>query len=215
MRIDYHRTLIADRERNAAFYEALKAVIKPGITTVADIGAGTGLLGLMASKLGAKSVHLYETAAVASVAERILKANKARNCQIIPCHSTEMMDPMQVDIVVSETLGNYAFEENIIDTLNDARARILKPGGVMIPACVTQFVAPVVTDRIHREMCAWDDVGFGFDLSMAKLMSLNNAYVRQLEPTDLLGGGASTMRGTKSISCGQRKRPARVRRVGK
>ena len=80
MRIDYHRTLISDSVRNAAFYAALKAAIKPGITTVADIGAGTGLLGLMASKLGAKAVYLFETAEVAGVAARILKANRARNC---------------------------------------------------------------------------------------------------------------------------------------
>ena len=32
-----------------------------------------------------------------------------------------------VDVVVCETLGNYPFEENIIATLNDARARFLRP----------------------------------------------------------------------------------------
>ena len=53
MRIEYHRTLIADQVRNEAFFAALKAVIVPGKSVVADIGAGTGLLGLMASKLGA------------------------------------------------------------------------------------------------------------------------------------------------------------------
>ena len=43
MRIEYHRTLVADRVRNAAFHAALKAVITPGETVVADVGAGTGL----------------------------------------------------------------------------------------------------------------------------------------------------------------------------
>ena len=193
MRIDYHRTLIADGVRNAAFFAALKAAIVPGMTTVADIGAGTGLLGLMASKLGAKAVYLYETAEVAGVAQRILKANKARNCQLIPCHSTQMLDPPQVDLVMSETLGNYPFEENIIDTLSDARGRFLKPGGVMIPANITQFVAPVISDRIHRELTVWDKVGFGLDLSTAKTMSLNNAYVRVLEPRELLGGSKAAV----------------------
>jgi predicted RNA methylase len=68
MRIEYHRTLIADHVRNKAFHEPLSRVIKPGETTVADIGAGTGLLGLMASKLGAREVMLYEAAEVAGVA---------------------------------------------------------------------------------------------------------------------------------------------------
>ena len=193
MRIDYHRTLIADTVRNAAFHAALKAVIKPGITTVADIGAGTGLLGLMASKLGAKAVYLYETAEVGAVAERILKANRAKNCDLYACHSTDMLDPPQVDVVVSETLGNYAFEEHMIETLADARKRFLKPGGVMIPSAVTQFVCPVTSDRIHNELTAWDGIGYGLDLSIGKVMSLNNAYVRVLQPGELLDNGSAAV----------------------
>jgi protein arginine N-methyltransferase 1 len=191
MRIEYHRTLIADRVRNDAFERALAAAIKPGETTVADIGAGTGLLALMAAKLGAREVFLYEAAEVAGVAARILKANRVRNCHLFPCHSTEMVDPPKVDLVVSETLGNYPFEEHIIETLNDARARHLKPGGSLMPRRLEQLAAPVVTDRIHRELSAWD--GTGFDLSAAKAMSLNNIYVRRFAPKDLLDAAARAL----------------------
>ena len=184
MRIEYHRTLIADRVRNAAFEAALRAVIKKGVTTVADIGTGTGLLALMAVKLGAREVFLYEAAEVAGVAAKVLKANGARNCHLIPCHSTEMVDPPKVDVVVSETLGNYAFEEHIIETLSDAKKRFLKPGGVLIPRRLEQFVAPVVSGRIHDEFDAWDSTGF--DLSVARTMSLNNIYVRSLAANELL-----------------------------
>lgn len=184
MRIEYHRTLIADRARNEAFARALASVIKKGETTVADIGAGTGLLALMAARVGAREVFLYEAAEVAGVAAKALKANGARNCHLFPCHSTEMVDPPKVDVVVSETLGNYAFEEHIIETLADARKRFLKPGGVMIPRRLEQFVAPVVSDRIHREFAAWEETGF--DLSAARTMSLNNIYVRTLVAKELL-----------------------------
>ncbi len=206
MRIEYHRTLIADAVRNAAFHAALKAVITPGVTTVADIGAGTGLLGLMAAKLGAKTVYLFETAAVAGVAAAIINANGvARQCQIVPCHSTEMLDPPQVDVIVSETLGNYAFEENIIDTLADARARFLKPGGALIPRAVMQVVAPVTGDRIHQELTVWEGVGYGLDLSIAKIMSLNNAYVRQMAASELLADGQSAQVWDRVDLTGERK----------
>lgn len=191
MRIEYHRTLIADKLRNDAFFRALKAVIVPGKTTVADIGAGTGLLGLMASRFGAREVYLFETAEVAGVAEKVLKANNVRNCHLFPCHSTEFQNPPRVDVVVSETLGNYAFEENIIDTLRDAKARFLADGGVMIPRRITQFIAPVVAERIDKELRAWARVGAGLDLSVAEVMSLNNAYVRSLKESELLDGGKS------------------------
>ena len=186
MRIEYHRTLIADAVRNAAFHAALKTIIKPGETTVADIGAGTGLIGLMASKLGAKDVYLYETAEVAGVAAKVLKANRARNCHLIPCHSTEMKDPPRVDVVVSETLGNFALEEGVVATLADARARFLKPNGILIPGRVTQLVAPVRSARIHDELNVWDRVGFGLDLAIARTMSLNNIYVRWFSPDELI-----------------------------
>ena len=191
MRIEYHRTLIADKVRNEAFYKALSDVIVPGKTIVADIGAGTGLLGLMAAKLGAAQVYLYETAAVAGVAAQILKANKAKNCQIFACHSTEFHDPPKVDVVVSETLGNYALEENIVATLCDARTRFLKPGGIVLPNRIEQFVAPVITSRFQDELNVWDSAGAGLDLGIAKAMSLNNVYVRQIKTGDLLAEGSS------------------------
>lgn len=191
MRIEYHRTLIADKVRNDAFYQALKAVIVPGKTIVADIGAGTGLLGLMASKLGARDVLLFEVAEVAQVATKVLKANRAKNCQIIPCHSTEFQNPPRVDVVVSETLGNFAFEEHMIATFHDARARFLGDGGVMIPSRVAQFVAPVIAPRIDQDLRVWSRVGYDIDLSVAQTMSLNNAYVRSLKPSELLGGMTS------------------------
>jgi protein arginine N-methyltransferase 1 len=200
MRIEYHRTLVADHVRNQTFFRALKAAIVPGRTVVADIGTGTGLLGLVAARLGAKRVYMYETAAVGAVAEQVLKANRAeaRVCELIAAHSKEMIDPPLVDLVVSETLGNYAFEENMIATLADARRRHLAPGGMVIPRAVTQHVAPVVSDRIHRELAVWDEVGLRLgleklDLSTARDMSFNNAYVRSLEPSELLDGGRSVM----------------------
>lgn len=193
MRIEYHRTLIADQVRNEAFFAALRAAIVPGKSVVADIGAGTGLLGLMASKLGAKEVFLFETAEVGGVAAAVLKANKAKHCHLIPCHSTEFQDKLAADVIVSETLGNYALEENIIATLADARQRFLKPSGSVIPNRIIQYIAPVVTSRIDAELRAWERVGHGLDLGIAQAMSLNNAYVRWLQPADVLDGCRSAM----------------------
>lgn len=211
MKIEYHRTLIADRIRVEAFHAALKALIAPGKTTVADIGCGTGLLGLMAAKLGAKEVFLYEWAEVADVADRVLARNKARNCHLMPFSSTDIDDPPQVDLVVSETLGNYALEEDTVTSLSDARARHLKPGGQMIPSGVEQVMAPVTAPRFHAELSAWDDIGYGIDLSPAKAFGLNNVYVRKIAPADLKDGMASAvvwdrvdfMRETKSSRRGE------------
>ena len=194
MRIEYHRTLIADHVRNDAFEAALARVVRKSETVVADIGAGTGLLGLIATRLGAREVYLYEAAEVAGVAREILKRNQARNCHLMPCHSTEMQDPPRADVVVSETLGNYPFEEDIIETLNDAVRRHLKRGGIVIPGRLAQFVAPVTSDRFHIELTAWERVGRNIDLAPAQVMTLNNIYVRTVTPADLLDAGRSARR---------------------
>jgi hypothetical protein len=191
MRIEYHRTLLADRVRNAAFQAALAHVIVKGETTVADIGAGTGFLGFLAAKLGGKRVDLYEAAEVADVARKLLRHNRLPNCRIAQVHSTDVASPERVDVVVCETLGNYPFEENIIATLNDAHARFLEPSGVIIPNSIEQFVCPVTAERLYRELAAWDEVGYGLDFAPGKAMSLNNIYVRWLDKGDLLEGGAA------------------------
>lgn len=191
MRIEYHRTLIADRVRVASFQDALARTIRPGESVVVDIGTGTGLLAFLAAKLGARKVYAYEMGEIGSVAERLKRLNRLRNVELIPGRSTDMLDPPRGDIVVSETLGNMAFEENLIETMIDARSRHLKKGGILIPGHVRQHVAPVVSGRLHEELTAWDRIGHGLDFAPARDMSLNNVYVRQIAPDELLDSGAS------------------------
>jgi protein arginine N-methyltransferase 1 len=193
MRIEYHRTLIADRVRIAAFHAALERVIVKGQTTVADIGTGTGILAFLAAKLGARKVYAYEAAEIGAVAERLKALNRMRNVELIPGRSTEILDPPRVDVVVTETLGNLALEEFLVETMNDARARYLKPGGTLIPGKVAQFAAPVTSSRLRDELCVWDRVGYGLDLGPARDMSLNNVYIRQVRADELLDGGDSAM----------------------
>lgn len=189
MRIEYHRTLIADRLRIAAFNEALSRVIVKGKSTVADIGTGTGLLAFLAAKLGARKVWAYEAAEIGAVAEKLKALNRMRAVELVPGRSTEILEPARADIVVTETLGNFALEEFLIETMNDARARYLNPDGVLIPGKVDQFACPVTGPRIRDELCTWDSVGYGLDLSPARAMSLNNVYIRTLRPDELLEQG--------------------------
>jgi protein arginine N-methyltransferase 1 len=193
MRIEYHRTLVADRVRVAAFRDALAGVIEKGQSVVVDIGTGTGILAMLAARLGARKVYAYEKAEIGAVAERLIKANRLRNIEVIAARSTEIIDPPRGDIVVSETLGNYALEEFLVETMNDARARHLKPGGTLIPGALDQFVCPVIAPRVFDELTVWNGVGHGLDFAPACVMSLNNAYVRKFEPRELWGEGRAAI----------------------
>jgi len=172
--IELQLKLLGDNLRNKAFYDALKKVIVKGKTVVADIGSGTGFLSFLASALGAKECHLYE------YDEELIK-----NCKFFAAHSSEIKNPPKADIVISETLGNYALEENIIENMCDAK-RFLKPGGIVIPQKIEQFVAPVTSPRLIGKINTWKDVGFGLDLSALAPAALNNMFVYKILPADLL-----------------------------
>ncbi|MGH8541647.1 MAG: methyltransferase domain-containing protein [Stenotrophobium sp.] len=182
--IELHRKLLGDRLRNEAFHAALKKVIQPGKTTVTDIGAGTGFLSFMARQLGAKHCTLVEYTDTLDLAIDLARRNKITDLTFIKAHSAEMTQPPKVDVVISETLGNYALEENLLETLVDAR-RFLGKNGVIIPGRLRQFVAPVLQPRLQEEIDIWPDVGFGVDLSAARTISLNNMFVRLIRPGDL------------------------------
>ena len=185
--IDFQAKILGDNVRNQALFQALKRVIQKGKTTVADIGSGTGFLSFLALTLGAKQCYLYEHSEALELAKLIARKNHLRHCHFIPFHSSEVQNPVKVDLAISETLGNFAYEEHLIENMEDAK-RFLKPGGTLIPKKLTQYIVPVISPRIMREIDVWDQIGFGIDLQAARDVALHNLYVQKIQKGDLLHG---------------------------
>lgn len=184
--LELQRKLLGDRLRNHAFHQALKACIVPKKSVVLDVGSGTGFLSFLAETLGAKECWLVESGDVGLLAEKLAQTNGMKRCHFVHGHSADIPLP-KADIIVSETLGNYALEEGIIDTMNDARS-YLKKGGVLIPSAVRQFVCPVTSPRLQRSIDVWN-VGFDLDMGEARTISLQNMYVKTVKKSDLLEKG--------------------------
>lgn len=206
--IEFHRLILGDHVRNDAFERALRSVVRSGMTTVADIGSGTGFLAFLASKMGAKQCFLYELSDLLKLSKKIAAANGIKNCVFVQSHSAQVRKPTLVDLVVSETLGNYALEENILETLMDAK-RFLKKGGTMIPQSLTQFIVPVTDSRLYRELDVWPDIGHGIDFAAAREVCMHNVYVRTIQPSDMPKGSAKVwdtidfLRDEQSVRYGQ------------
>ncbi|OGJ56078.1 hypothetical protein A2706_02015 [Candidatus Peribacteria bacterium RIFCSPHIGHO2_01_FULL_51_35] len=185
--IEFQRKIMGDRLRNDAFAKALKRVIRKD-TTLTDIGSGTGFLSFIASKLGAKQCYLYEHSDALEMSKKIAKENGIHNCTFIRKHSSEVKDPVKTDVVISETLGNFALEEHIIENMMDAK-RFLKPSGSLIPQKLRQFVCPVIDERLWKEINVWPGVGHGLKFSEAERITLNNMYVKEIKPSELMPNG--------------------------
>src|SRR5262249_33854341 len=69
-----HRSMAFDAVRNAAYVHALRRVVDSR-SVVLDVGAGTGILGIAAARLGARRVFLVEPEPVIDVAAEIASAN--------------------------------------------------------------------------------------------------------------------------------------------
>lgn len=134
-----HQVLLNDAIRMAAYRKAICAAVRPGMV-VADVGAGLGVLSRMALKAGAKKVYAIEFDA-----ETIAHADHDEKIVWKQGLSGDIRLPEKVDVIVSETLGSFALDENTLPTLIDARRRFLKKGGVIIPQSLTLFVAPATS----------------------------------------------------------------------
>ncbi len=203
--IEYQRKLLGDTVRNQALHAALQRVIVPDETTLVDVGAGTGFLSFLALKLGAQHCTLIEYSDTLKLAQELARRNQLGKLSFIQKHSTEVKKLARADVVLSETLGNYALEENVIETLNDAQ-RFLKPGGVLIPGALRQFAAPVISGRLQKELDVWPRVGFGLDLAPAREVALNNMYVKTVMPVDI-GGDTEVARCWDRLSFAQGQEP--------
>ena len=148
-----------------------------------DLGAGTGVHGLMAARMGARRVYLVEPEDIISVAEEIAEANGLRDrVQCIQGRIEDVSLPERVDVIVSVLTGNFLVTEDLLQTLFYARDHVLKPGGVLIPSAATMEAAPVSAAKLHAESIgAWSVSQHGVDLAAARPYAGNTVFYRSEE----------------------------------
>jgi protein arginine N-methyltransferase 1 len=180
--------MIQDRIRTSAHHQALARAIKPG-DVVVDLGAGTGLFTLHACRLGAKLVHAIEPNPIIQVAREIVQANGFSDR--VAFHQAMSFDvelPQPANVVVTDPRGVLPLKERAIPTIIDARRRLLKPGGVLIPQRDTIWAALVEAPDIYQEHYdnAWRSDNDGFDMEAARHRTINGFGRHNLELNQLL-----------------------------
>lgn len=137
----WHIPMLNDTRRNDAFEAAITAAIaaRGAEARVLDIGTGSGLLSMMAARAGAQSVTACEMVPIiAAAARRIIEDNgyaQAITVHTAPSAALSVGEhlPERANILVSEILSSDLLTEKVIDTFEDAHARLLTPDATIIP----------------------------------------------------------------------------------
>jgi protein arginine N-methyltransferase 1 len=134
-------------------------------------------------------VHAIEPNPIIQVAREIVQANGfADRVAFHQAMSFDVELPQPADVVVSEIHGILPLAERAIPTIMDARRRLLKPGGVLIPQRETIWAALVEANDIYSTHCEdpWRRSSDGFNLGPARQRRVNTVSKHYLKRGQLL-----------------------------
>jgi len=156
---------------------------------VMDIGAGSGILSFFSAQAGAATVYAVEASSAALTVQRLADTNRANlgnaEIRVVNKPLENIGDEVEgkVDILVSEPIGTFLFNERMIESYLCARDRFLKPGGKMFPNIGDLMIAPfsdsVLYSEIQQKNAFWKNSSFfGLDLHAAAETSLHEHFVQ-------------------------------------
>lgn len=178
--------MITCEPRMSIYAEALRRAVTPGCT-VFDLGAAFGVFALLACKYGAGHVVAIEPDPSIELLMPLAKANGvADRITIVRDLSTNYTPDTKADVIVSDCRGTVSLFQHHIATLADARARLLAPGGTLLPMRDTLNIALAHWPHTHRSANQpWLSNKFGLDLSAGHSFAANVELKAYLKWRDL------------------------------
>jgi len=144
--------------------------------TVMDIGAGSGILSFFSAQAGASFIYAVEASSMGEVIRQLADSNNfpGSTFEVVNKPLETIQDEVKgkVDVLVSEPIGTFLFNERMIETYLCARDRFLKPGGKMFPnvghLCIAPFSDAVLHWEQQNKNGFWKNTNFyGLDLTAA------------------------------------------------
>ena len=184
--LDDHHDWLTGRRRLSIYEKTLEALITPQ-SVVVDLGCGSGILGLLALRAGARHVHAVEEADVIEVARKTFSsAGLSDRVTFHRTHSSLLRLTELADLVLCDHVGFFGFDYGIVPTLADARARLLKPEGVLVPNRLRLFVAAVQSPLALKPVTRWCSEDVPREYRWLQDAAANHKHAVEVEPEALL-----------------------------
>jgi len=186
--LSLHRLMLSDEIRTGTYRKALSSTVKPG-DVVLDVGAGTGIMAMLAAQAGARKVYAVEKASIAELARRLIEQNGLEDkIELIHSEIESVALPDRVDLLVGEWMGCYGVDENLLPSIVIARDRWLKPGGSVLPEVVAGWLAPVEDDDLADSIESWRRRPYDLDFDPLAHATANEVLMgqHQIGTDDLL-----------------------------
>lgn len=188
--LDEHLGYVADPLRLAQFEAAVARVVRPG-DVIADLGCGTGVLGLLCLKAGAARVYEIDSTAMIGVArESLVRAGWGEQTVFLHGKAHQVELPERVDAVVCDQVGYFGFDYGIVQSLQDARRRFLKPGGALIPSRIKLQLAAIESDTCCALSEGWRADAIPAEFHWLRENAINTKHGVTLRKDALLGAPA-------------------------
>lgn len=189
--LEEHLGYVADRTRLEAFRAAIAQTLKPG-DRVADIGCGSGVLGLLCLQAGAAHVFAIDFTPMIEVARQTMtRAGLADRCTFIHAQSQRATLPEPIDVLICDHVGYFGFDYGVVHTMQDARHRFLAPAGCMIPRRLRLEIAAVESTAARAKIDRWHAEGVPPEFHWLRHHAANAKYDVVLPREALLGAPAS------------------------
>ena len=184
--LDEHLGYVADPFRLDQFKAAVSQVVQPG-DRVADVGCGSGVLGLLCLQTGAGHVDAIDsTDAIEIARESLTRAGWSGQANFIRGHSFQVGLAEPVDVVICDHVGYFGFDYGLIETMADARRRFLKPGGKLLPGRLRLHLGAISSTRYREKVEGWQAQGMPEEFHWLRRLSVNTKHSVQLKEGELL-----------------------------
>lgn len=185
--LDEHLGYVADPVRLEQFKAAIAQVVAPG-DCIADLGCGTGILGLLCLQAGAsKAIAIDDSAMLDAARKSMLRAGHGEHTSFIRGKSNQIELPERVDVVICDHVGYFGFDYGILGFLEDARKRFLKPSGTLIPSKIRLSTAAVGSQQCSDLADGWQADKVPATFHWLRQYSVNTKHAVKLERDDVLG----------------------------